>query len=641
MLILASVAISLTLGKNGIFNRAKDAKEKYKIAEIREKVELAILEIQTREVELGNEVTIEKVLQELLDNKTFEKIDKAKQTGDIEDYEVKLKYDEKGNVVIEYIKKVAEVSVTYTLDPSTYTNKDKVTIKLVAQGKVKSITTPKGQVITTNKEKEEIDYEVETNGTYKFIIENKLGEKEEKNIIVDIIDRETPQALTITAKSETGEITITGSTEDAEANETSVKSGMSHYKYYAKLTTETEYKEYDTNEIRKQPTGENLPAGTYNVYAKAFDKAGNWVTSNTTTVTVAEWIQIWNEADLRNIANGLNKNYIIMQDITLTGTWTAIGNDATTAFKGKLNGDNHKIIGLKIEQTAQNDAQGLFGYIGTGAKVSNLNLEFNIDAKKSYVGGLVGYNQGTIEEVTVSGTIVTGANSHTGGIAGRNISGTIRNSHANVTASKIDSGYLGGIAGLNDSNGRIENSSSSGTLSGGVRIGGLVGYMTSGQITNSSSSTNVQTGNSYLGGFIGEQTGGTVTYCFATGNVNIEGMYGGGFVGSTSGGTIKDSYSTGNVTGGSRNGGFVGSSSGTITNAYSIGHVAGSGTGGFVYNYGGGSITNAYWNPNKAGVTTSAKGTKIENEADMNKQATYTGFDFTSVWIMKEYPELR
>lgn len=64
---------------------------------------------------------------------------------------------------------------------------------------------------------------------------------------------------------------------------------------------------------------------------------------------------------------------------------------------------------------------------------------------------------------------------------------------------------------------------------------------------------------------------------------------------------------------------------------------------GLAYNHGGGGtnkVTNAYWCPSLSGVESSDAGTPVEEE-DMHKQATYKGFDFEKIWIMKEYPELR
>lgn len=51
LVILAGVAISLTIGENGLLNKAKYAKEEYKLAQAREELELEILQVQTKIME--------------------------------------------------------------------------------------------------------------------------------------------------------------------------------------------------------------------------------------------------------------------------------------------------------------------------------------------------------------------------------------------------------------------------------------------------------------------------------------------------------------------------------------------------------------------------------------------------------------
>ena len=53
LVILAGVAINLTLGENGIFTKAQYAKEQYEMAAVREELNLAMLEIQTEEINNG------------------------------------------------------------------------------------------------------------------------------------------------------------------------------------------------------------------------------------------------------------------------------------------------------------------------------------------------------------------------------------------------------------------------------------------------------------------------------------------------------------------------------------------------------------------------------------------------------------
>lgn len=619
LIILAGVVINVTIGENGIISKAKNAKEKYEIAGIREKIEIEILNIELEEDNLGNEVTIELVLQKLLDNKIFETIDKDGKIGYIGSYEVKLKYNENNKVVIEYIKKATGVRITYSLEPSTYTKEERVDILLKVQGKVKSITSPDGIVIYPKQDIAAVDYSVISNGSYTFIIENENGKKEEKNVIVDIIDRLEPKAFEIAAQTtRTGGIKITANAEDEEADESNVKSGIGRYEYYVKLTTASEYTKYDTNEII------SLPSGTYKVYAVAYDKAENSIRStNEVEVVVEEWVQIWNEGDLRNMANNLSKNYIIMQDIELTQNWISIGN-RSNPFMGKLEGNNHKITGLVID--SEEEYQGLFGMTYDG-KISNLSIiDCNIKGKNS-VGALIGLTNYTkqgggtvIENVKVTGTIT--GDERVGGIIGYNIAGNITGSTSNVNVS--GNGNVGGLVGVN-SNGStvnkaiVKNSYSTGEVSGGNSVGGLIGSNDGGVVTNVYSTSKVTSTYEMAGGLIGYSTYGETKAI------------------------VKNAYSTGEVIGERHVGGLIGYAVDTnITNTYSISKLTGKYyIGGLIGELYRGNIKTSYWTKEKSEVTTNTGGTCLTLEEMQNKES-YESWDFDSgtVWIMKEFPEL-
>ncbi len=419
LLILVGVTINVLIGDNGLLKTAKEAGESYKIEGIRETVEAEILNVEMGKLNLGNEITIELVLQELLDKKIFDNIDKEAEIGYIEEYEVKLKYDNNNSVIIEYIKKTTGIRITYQLEPSTYTNKKEVNIILKVQGKVKKITKPDKTVKETNKDIEEISYKATSNGIYTFIVENLEGKLEEKNVIVDIIDILPPKDFEIIAETtKIGGIIITAIAEDDEADEISVKSGIERYEYYTKLTTESEYTKHEQNEIK------GLPSGRYKIYAVAYDKAGNPKKSNEIELEIEEWIEIWNEQDLRDIAEDLTRNYILMADIELKEEWIKLRKN----FSGTLEGNNYKIKGLKLNGDAS-DYQGMFSSIAEKGKVSNLSLECNIEAEGNKIGGLAGQNNGKIENVKVTGAIK--GHNCVGGIAGVNC-GTIKNTIAVV-----------------------------------------------------------------------------------------------------------------------------------------------------------------------------------------------------------------
>ncbi len=69
LLILAGVSIAILMGDNGLINRAKDTKIATEIAEIKEEIEMAIMDIQIEEIEKGNNVTLETLENKQLANK--------------------------------------------------------------------------------------------------------------------------------------------------------------------------------------------------------------------------------------------------------------------------------------------------------------------------------------------------------------------------------------------------------------------------------------------------------------------------------------------------------------------------------------------------------------------------------------------
>lgn len=65
LLILAGVTINLVLGNNGILNRTKEAGLDYRKAAVKEKIELAIVDIQTEEIANNNRLTMDKIIEKL------------------------------------------------------------------------------------------------------------------------------------------------------------------------------------------------------------------------------------------------------------------------------------------------------------------------------------------------------------------------------------------------------------------------------------------------------------------------------------------------------------------------------------------------------------------------------------------------
>jgi The GLUG motif. len=237
--------------------------------------------------------------------------------------------------------------------------------------------------------------------------------------------------------------------------------------------------------------------------------------------------QISNEEQLRDVASEINSgNYIdsyflLTKDIELTKEWIPIGTTSND-FLGTFNGNNNKITGLYINATKD---IGFFRAIGIGGFVINLGIEIKDGAEVkgdgNNVGGLVGINNGTINNCYVKGRVSGSYN--VGGLIGLQLGNNdIINSYADVTV--IGEGNLGGLVGQVEHNNTIKNCFATGSVSGSNWcIGGLVGLLN-----------------------------GNINECYATGIVNGDHGGVGGLVGKVEADniTIENSYATGNVTGG-------------------------------------------------------------------------------------------
>ena len=276
-------------------------------------------------------------------------------------------------------------------------------------------------------------------------------------------------------------------------------------------------------------------------------------------------------------------NYILDDDMALSGNWTPLGhglgqNGEDVEFTGTLDGAECVISGLEIamgdpivdpntQETSYNQNVGFFAMLGSGSIVQDLIIQTTANGVDggmvvgivagqnagtidnvvvtgpvntedptsvdpayvvaraadyySYVGGLVGYNEGLIENCTVEGVVVYGY-VEAGGAVGENV-GEIYNTDVilNGVNTQIDEqtitsmgmNYIGGFVGLNDS-----------------------GYIHDCTVAFTDSA--IVKGNNYIGGFCGENTRNSTTEnsakllnCEASGAEVYGRQYVGGFCG--------------------------------------------------------------------------------------------------------------
>ena len=216
-------------------------------------------------------------------------------------------------------------------------------------------------------------------------------------------------------------------------------------------------------------------------------------------------------------------------------------------------------VGALVGQTTGTTTLSNIELIGDGSQSSS---DAEIKGNGISVGGLVGrFQSGTITDASSSLT-VTGHSrntvANTGGLVGSlTAGGSIKNSNSSGSVSASGGAdIVGGLVGFNG--GSISNSWASGNVFSRSIIGGLVGE-NGGNISNSWASGNIS-GKNTIGGLVGNNSnsGGRTSNSWASGEVSGSGHSIGGLIGLNIG-TISNSWASGEVTGDSNVGGLVGS----------------------------------------------------------------------------------
>ena len=219
-------------------------------------------------------------------------------------------------------------------------------------------------------------------------------------------------------------------------------------------------------------------------------------------------------------------NEDVKAEVSTLYEWTPIGKydnkDKAKRYAGTFDGGGHTVSGLYIA-TSGIGYTGMFGYATTGSKISNLTLS---DSK------------------------ISGTGSCTGGIAGDAYD--MENCHVTSTVTVSGAKYVGGVSGYQD--GTITQCSNAAVVvATGSYVGGVTGRVQSNATTAMTEcfNTGFVTGSSAVGGLTGElYNGGTISACYNTGAVTAEAAAGtaGGLVGNFRSGTIKNTYHSGPIT---------------------------------------------------------------------------------------------
>lgn len=292
----------------------------------------------------------------------------------------------------------------------------------------------------------------------------------------------------------------------------------------------------------------------------------------------SETVTVSSEEELRNCSQ--NATIQLQDTITLTQNETVFTN-----FYGELHGNGHTITNLSTN---------LITYIRDSAVVSNVHItDSSIDSKNLLCGFVASVNNGTVTNVTVNQSCITGSdNSTIGGLIAVNSSTVHKNTITNVSISTPYSNSQAGLlSGKNDgtiSNCTVDSSvvigdNNTGSISGssvstiencrvkqtlvqGTKsVGGLVGFLQTEQssVRESKGRSVTVFGEKHVGGAFGK-TSGTLTQITVEASVYAE-KFAGGFAGQIFNSTVSYCTSSGYVTGSGFSGKILRS---TITNSF-------------------------------------------------------------------------
>lgn len=222
------------------------------------------------------------------------------------------------------------------------------------------------------------------------------------------------------------------------------------------------------------------------------------VTEPTGEGTEASPIIITTAAELRGLANKVNNGELanayvkLKNDIIVPGSWTPLGKNATSPFKGHFDGDGHS-----VSITVDDPNLNYFGFFGCleDAVVENLTVEGSVYCSEPYafVGGLAARARGNVvlsncaNNASVS-SLARGS-AGVGGLVGgyddnvdykwedirMTVDGCTNNGTISVTGSNTNA-MVGGLVGANQNCVQVKDSRNTATINApGSTVGGLLG----------------------------------------------------------------------------------------------------------------------------------------------------------------------
>jgi len=299
----------------------------------------------------------------------------------------------------------------------------------------------------------------------------------------------------------------------------------------------------------------NVPfSGSVDTWRFKFPSSGNFVTMSFNTLPD---IMIYTVNDLKNIGVDptwtMGRSYILANDITFTtgdGKFTPIGTPIAP-FTGSFNGNGNAIFAIDVDTVSSAGAAGLFGYVGSNARIFDLTLSGKVVAGNQSAGGIAGVTQSGSVTITNchSYDLIVTSGCVSGGIVGTAGPGTTIygcTSSRNVTSGGVGgaevtatTGYAcaGGIVGFVDgtssspvtvsdcSNSVMAMATAANNMSGG--IAGFARHMIATNCTNTGGIQGVNAyydgSTIYVGGIAGRIESSSLTDCTngSSGNVGV------------------------------------------------------------------------------------------------------------------------
>lgn len=256
-------------------------------------------------------------------------------------------------------------------------------------------------------------------------------------------------------------------------------------------------------------------------------------TPNVVHVTSAEDL-------IAKVKNNPEVNIILDNDLDFSNIPVKISDDSMlNTFVGTLDGNNHKITGLKralfnklvftyvknltienVDVTCFTNNAGSLSRTIDFSIIENVNLK-NVNVTGTVtIGGLAGtINRTTVSNVKYEVNVSSSINSGTiGGLFGVATYSSLENVHG-VNSTITGNGNIGGIIGNANYIYKIDKSSFNGSVvNSGNNAGGLVGYFQNSTIKNSYSLGSVN-GNSNVGGIAGYISSSIINNTFSNASV--------------------------------------------------------------------------------------------------------------------------